>query len=91
MRLKQFQCLSIIWLILGGEGYMDLHPLKAGVLRMEENSYYDWHVDTNRGVGLNLLLKNWDTSHCLFDGNPNTRNKKQLSKDAIEEHVYMLR
>ena len=64
----------------------DLHPFKAGILRMEENSYYDWHVDTNRGVGLNLLLNNWDASHCLFDGNPNTRNKKQLSKDAIEEH-----
>ena len=63
-----------------------LHPFKAGILRMEANSYYDWHVDTNRGAGLNLLLNNWDASHCLFDSNPNTRNKKQLSKDAIEEH-----
>ena len=64
----------------------ELHPFKAGILKMENNSYYDWHVDTNRGVGLNLLLNNWETSHCLFDSNPNTRNKHQLSKDAIKHH-----
>lgn len=64
----------------------ELHPFNAGILKMEENSYYDWHVDTNRGVGLNLLLNKWDSSHCLFDGNPNKRKENQLSKDAIAEH-----
>ena len=35
---------------------------------------------------LNLLLNNWDSSHCLFDGNPNERKDKQLSKEALENH-----
>jgi len=64
----------------------ELHPFKAGILKMDANDYCDWHVDTNRGVGLNLLLNNWDSSHCLFDGNPNERKDKQLSKEALENH-----
>ena len=46
-----------------------LHPFKAGIIKLEANTYYDWHIDTDRGVGLNLLLNNWNTSHCLFNRN----------------------
>lgn len=38
---------------------------KAGVLRMSPNTCYNWHVDTDRRVGVNLLLQH-GTSHCLF-------------------------
>ena len=43
------------------------HPFKAGIIKLEENTYYDWHIDTDRGVGINLLLNNWDSSNCMFN------------------------
>ena len=53
----------------------------AGVLRMEPNTCYNWHVDTDRKVGLNMLLSDDGNSRCLFlDGEPgvvfNTRELK---------------
>ena len=46
------------------------HTFHAGVLKMPENTCYDWHTDTNRKVSINMLLS--DTrSDCLFmDGVP---------------------
>jgi len=42
----------------------------AGILKMEPNTCYNWHVDTDRKVGLNMLLMDQD-SQCLFlDGEP---------------------
>lgn len=38
----------------------------AGVLRMEPNTCYNWHVDTDRKVGLNMLLSDDGDSRCLF-------------------------
>jgi hypothetical protein len=37
----------------------------AGILRMQPNSCYNWHVDTDRKVGLNMLIQD-GKSHCLF-------------------------
>ena len=53
----------------------------AGVLRMEPNICYNWHVDTDRKVGLNMMLSDDGNSRCLFlDGEPgvvfNTRELK---------------
>jgi hypothetical protein len=43
----------------------------AGILRMEPNTCYNWHVDTDRKVGLNMLLSDDGGSRCLFlDGEP---------------------
>jgi hypothetical protein len=43
----------------------------AGILRMEPNTCYNWHVDTDRKVGLNMLLSDDGESRCLFlDGEP---------------------
>ena len=38
----------------------------AGILRMEPNTCYNWHVDTDRKVGLNMLLSDDGKSRCLF-------------------------
>jgi hypothetical protein len=38
----------------------------AGILRMEPNTCYNWHVDTDRKVGLNMLLSDDGESRCLF-------------------------
>ena len=47
------------------------HPFTAGIAKLKANTYYDWHIDTDRGVRVNMLLNNWDTSHCMF--NPNMK------------------
>jgi hypothetical protein len=38
---------------------------QAGILLIEENSFYKWHIDGLRGVGINMLLSHVN-SHCLF-------------------------
>jgi len=38
---------------------------KAGLLRMPPYSCYHWHVDSDRGVGLNMLVFG-DDSKCVF-------------------------
>ena len=38
----------------------------AGVLRMKPNTCYNWHVDTDRKVGINMLLSTDADSHCVF-------------------------
>ena len=38
----------------------------GGILRMEPNTCYNWHVDTDRQVGLNMLLADDGKSKCLF-------------------------
>jgi hypothetical protein len=44
----------------------------AGIIRIEPNRCYKWHIDTERGVGINMLLSN-SRSFVLFGkdcGNP---------------------
>lgn len=38
----------------------------AGILRMKPNTCYNWHIDTDRKVGLNMLLDEGGDSHCVF-------------------------
>jgi hypothetical protein len=37
-----------------------------GILRMEPNNFYKWHVDGERGVSINMLLTCDSPSYCLF-------------------------
>jgi hypothetical protein len=46
-------------------GIGEKHPLAVGILRLDPYTTYDWHVDTNRGVCINMLL-NDVKSQCLF-------------------------
>lgn len=39
---------------------------RAGVLRMDPYTCYNWHVDTKRLVGINMLLTGFTSSDCLF-------------------------
>lgn len=41
------------------------YPLAIGVVRLDPYTTYDWHVDTKRGVSINMLL-NDVKSQCLF-------------------------
>ena len=38
----------------------------AGLLRMEPNTCYNWHMDTDRQVGLNMLVLDDGDSKCVF-------------------------
>ena len=49
---------------------------KAGVLKMEPFTQYDWHIDDRRGVGVNLLLSFEGTSVCMFTNTPSHTVKK---------------
>jgi len=38
----------------------------AGILKLDPYVCYDWHIDTRRGVGVNMLLTPFDRSICAF-------------------------
>ena len=38
----------------------------AGILKLDPYTCYDWHTDTRRGVGINMLLTPFDRSVCAF-------------------------
>jgi len=41
------------------------HPFKAGILRMDPYTVYNWHTDDKRKMSINMLLSHGH-SHCLF-------------------------
>lgn len=53
----------------------------AGITKITPYRFYDWHVDTNRGVSINLLLTPVCKSLVLF-GNESKESNDQL--DFIE-------
>lgn len=38
----------------------------AGLLKMDPNTCYNWHVDTDRQVSLNMLVLDDGNSKCIF-------------------------
>lgn len=65
------------------------HPFKAGIIKLDANTYYDWHVDTDRGVGINMLLNNWDTSHCMF--NPDLKRGDNVAHGNVKAKFIELK
>jgi len=56
----------------------------AGILRLDPYTCYDWHTDTRRGVGINMLLTPHQRSFCVFAPN----RDEEVFK--IEELPYKL-
>jgi hypothetical protein len=54
----------------------------AGILKLDPYTCYDWHTDTRRGVGINMLLTPFDRSVCAFAPN------KEGAVFEIEELKY---
>jgi hypothetical protein len=54
----------------------------AGILKLDPYTCYDWHTDTRRGVGINMLLTPEARSICAF-----THNKED-AVFKIEELKY---
>ena len=42
------------------------HKYKAGVLKMENKTMYNWHKDSNRGTTVNCLINTPNTSYTFF-------------------------
>ena len=42
------------------------HSFVAGIVQLSPYVCYDWHIDSRRGVGVNMLLTPEIKSHCLF-------------------------
>jgi hypothetical protein len=43
----------------------------VGVLKLDPYTCYNWHTDTRRGVGINMLLTPNTRSFCAFGVDPN--------------------
>jgi len=62
-------------------GLAQKRTFHAGVLRMEPNTCYNWHTDTDRKAGLNMLLSDDGNSRCVFlAGEPGVVFKTQELK-----------
>ena len=58
-------------LVLEDPFFQWLHPrykFLAGIIKLPPYTCYDWHVDTRRGVGINMLLQpeGSNLSRCMF-------------------------
>jgi hypothetical protein len=49
----------------------DRYEFIAGILRLDPYTCYNWHTDTRRGVGINMLLTPNIRSYCVFGVDPN--------------------
>ena len=54
----------------------------VGIIKLNPYTCYDWHTDTRRGVGINMLLTPFDRSVCAFAPN------KEGTVFEIEELKY---
>ncbi len=50
--------------------------MMCGILKVKANSIYDWHVDTERGVCINMLLSFDHLSECIFSHQKNITELK---------------
>jgi hypothetical protein len=70
-----FQDEFFIWLV-------KRYDFIAGILKLDPYTCYDWHTDTKRGVGINMLLTPHARSFCAF------APKKSEQVFKIEELSY---
>lgn len=54
-----------------------------GALKMNPNTVYNWHMDEQRGVSINMLLTTDHISHCIFT--EKRKQKEDISK-IVELH-----
>ena len=44
----------------------EIRSFRSGILRVEQNTVYNWHVDSERKSALNMLLYDDGNSRCIF-------------------------
>jgi len=63
----------------------------AGVLKLDPHTCYDWHTDTRRGVGINMLLTPpTQRQACLFkvDSNQNVFKIEELQYKPATYYLF---
>lgn len=71
---------------------MRIYPFQAGIICMDANTCYRWHVDSDRTLGLNMLLSFNSNSFCAFKSVDDTeeRNFPILKLDYKPDTYYLL-
>ena len=59
-----------------------------GVIKLDPFTCYDWHVDKERGVGVNMLLNHDGLSHCLFKSVGNEHVMCGITELVYEPDMY---
>ena len=62
---------------------------RAGLLSLEKDRVYDWHKDSDRGVAINMLLRN-DHSHSLFKMRPSKFVVEKIKELKYEPDTFYL-
>lgn len=63
----------------------------CGIIRMDANRSYIWHVDDDRGVSINLLLNGRDHSNCYFGRKVNeSEDQYEIMECPYKEDVFYL-
>jgi hypothetical protein len=65
------------------------HAFIGGVVKMDPYTQYDWHVDTRRGVGINMLLTARDNSLCMFTERPADLVKNIYPLNYQDQRYYL--
>ena len=64
-----FEAMQVPSEVLGQDNFLKkLSGYKGGILRLKPYTCYNWHADTDRLSGVNMLLSS-GKSHCLFGSN----------------------
>jgi hypothetical protein len=62
-----------------------------GILKMNPNTVYNWHMDEQRGLSINMLLTTDHISHCIFT--EKRKEKEDISKilelDYVKDTFYV--
>ena len=48
----------------------DRYSFMGGIIKLDPYTCYNWHTDTRRGVGINMLLTPNTRSYCAFGFDP---------------------
>lgn len=62
---------------------------KAGILKLDPYTCYDWHKDDRRGVAINMLISNAGRSFCVFSKNKNGMSFKIEELKYSPEKYYL--
>lgn len=92
MPYYNFMAILVPWHILDQDplfvALAKKRKFQAGILRMDPNTCYNWHVDTDRNVSLNMLILDDGNSKCIFS--PKYELVTPISELKYKESTYYI-
>lgn len=70
--------------------FLSKYDYRTGIIRMEPNQVYDWHVDGVRKTAINMQLSAFGASYCLFGEQitPHTRKVDILKYEPNSYYIF---